>query len=103
VISLRHVGELGRGGAAEIIAKVPIGIESKTAIIMRMLTGVSRTEGLRVRVALLVMMEGVAVENHDCAFWNEHPVVDEVFCGTMRRSHPEGSVNPLDLSRNQLT
>jgi hypothetical protein len=101
---LRHVEEFGRRCAAEIVAVVSIRIKTKAAILMIILTGVSRAaKDPRVRIALLVMMKSVAIENHGGVFRNEHPLVDEVFCRTVGRSHPEGSVNPLDLFRNQRT
>ncbi len=48
---------------------------------------------VRVRIARLIVMERIAIQDHGGTLGNIHPIVHEILGGTVGRSVPERGVN----------
>jgi hypothetical protein len=56
-----------------------------------------KTEDVRVRIAFLVVVESIAIENNDSVLRDEHAVVLVILGGVVWSAHPERRVYTLKL------
>jgi hypothetical protein len=79
VVPLHGIGLFGRRRAAEIVAHISVGIESKSEGDEYEQKGTG-WNNLRIWIPLLVVMNGPTVEKNNSIFRNEHAIISEISC-----------------------
>lgn len=104
MVAFQRVRLVCRLRGAEIVTKIAIRVESIPVEASKVKSvsllednRKSKRQNVRIRVALFVVMQGVAVQDHGRALGNEHAVVHEIFRRAVRRRVPEWGVDTEDL------
>jgi hypothetical protein len=96
MISIHCVGELTRFGGRQCVVQKSIRVETESVVGCPVLVYEPEQRGewscARVWVLLLVVMNGVAVQNDPRILWDVHPVVYKVFRRIVWRRYPKWRV-----------
>lgn len=103
MITFHGVRENSGLGTAQIVIDISIRVEGEATVQILQTCGIRPTFHLRIWITLLIMMQGIAVENHQRVLWNVNPIIGKVLSCVMRRRQPERTVDTLDLSQDALT